>query len=233
MPFTKLRRRVWWYPASPGSRSVQGGVGVIVGKEGSIVVDAGNSPDRARRIQSAMAEAGLPEARWLVYTHHHWDHTWGACAWPDVEIIGHEAGKAPMEAEAALPWSEEFIAERMAADESLRPSYQARANAVTDWDEFKVIPPHRTFSDRVTLPGDVELRHVGGHHAPDSTIVAVPGSKVMLLGDCFYPPPYHQRKPGDEPDFAMLRELITDDYRWYVDSHSPPMRRWRAKRLVR
>ena len=32
-----------------------------------------------------MAGEGLPPARWLVYTHHHWDHVWGAVAWCDVE----------------------------------------------------------------------------------------------------------------------------------------------------
>jgi len=33
-----------------------------------------------------MESEGLPPARLLVYTHHHWDHTWGACA--ELEHVG-------------------------------------------------------------------------------------------------------------------------------------------------
>ncbi len=233
MPIVKLARRTWWYLADSRSPSVTGGVGVIVTDEGSVVVDAGNSPRHARRVQSSMAEAGLPPATHVVYTHHHWDHTWGACAWPDVEIIGHETGRDLLRAEAEIPWSNEYLTQRMAEDSSLRPGYRARARVMeNDWDEFTVVPPQRVFTDRLTLPGGVEVRHVGGQHAPDSTIVVASRSKVVFLGDCFYPPPHHLRTPDDAPDMGMVGDLLEEGYKWYVDSHSPPHRRWRAKRMV-
>src|SRR5688572_11179001 len=95
-----LSGRVWLCPADPDPANIQASVAVIADEAGSVVVDAGNSPGLARRVQAAMVRAGLPAARRLIYTHHHWDHTWGACAWPDVEIIGHEAGHELMTAEA-------------------------------------------------------------------------------------------------------------------------------------
>jgi glyoxylase-like metal-dependent hydrolase (beta-lactamase superfamily II) len=72
------------------------------------------------------------------------------------------------------------------------------------------------------LPTGVELRHVGGRHAEDSTVVTVPDSGVVLLGDSFYPPPLHLRQPGDGLDLDLVRSLISNDVEWYVDSHSTP-----------
>jgi glyoxylase-like metal-dependent hydrolase (beta-lactamase superfamily II) len=90
------------------------------------------------------------------------------------------------------------------------------------WDGFTVLPPRRVFTDELTLPTGVRLRHVGGAHAPDSTIVLVPDSSVALLGDCYYPPPAHLRAPDDAPDLAMVGGLVRDEYGWYVDSHNEP-----------
>ncbi|WP_228638885.1 MBL fold metallo-hydrolase [Microtetraspora sp. AC03309] len=222
--------RVWLYPADPDPASVQGSVAVIADDAGSVVVDAGHSPDLARRVQAAMIRAGLPPARRLVYTHHHWDHTWGACAWDGVEVVGHETGRALMEAEARRPWSHAYLREQIAENPRLEPSFGARARAMDSWEGFRLVPAHTTFTDRLSLPGGIEVRHVGGHHAPDSIVVAVPDSSVMLLGDCFYPPPYHLRVPGDEPDLAQLGTLVDEGFEWYVDSHDTP---WRNPHLPR
>lgn len=214
--------RVWLYPSDPDPDAVQGGVGVVVGDGGCTVVDAGHSPGLARSVQAAMVTAGLPPARRLIYTHHHWDHTWGACAWPDVEIIGHVAGVAPLEADALRPWSHSYLREQVAANPLLGPSFRARALAM-DFTDFAVLPPTRVFTSSLSVDG-VEIRHVGGHHAPDSTVVAVPDSSVMLLGDCYYPPPWHLRTPEDGMDIAQLRGLVAQGYDWYVTSHQPPWR---------
>jgi glyoxylase-like metal-dependent hydrolase (beta-lactamase superfamily II) len=218
----QLAGRVWLYPADPREDNIQGSVAVIADPAGSVAVDAGNSPAVARAVQQAIASAGLPDVRTLVYTHHHWDHVWGACAWPGVEIVGHAAGLPLLEQEAARPWSHGYLRSEVAANPLLEPSFSARARAMPDWDGFTILPPHRTFTDRLDLTGDVRLRHVGGQHAPDSLVVEVPDSGVLLLGDSFYPPPYHLRGPDDGPDLALVSGLLTDQFTWYVDSHSEP-----------
>ncbi|WP_200207282.1 hypothetical protein [Micromonospora coerulea] len=46
------------------------------------------------------------------------------------------------------------------------------------------------------------------------------------LGDCFYPPPYHLRQPGDTYDGELIRSLLDEGrfgrFDWYVDSHHQP-----------
>jgi len=231
-----LAGRVWWYPHDEDHDNVQGGVAVIVDEAGSVLVDAGNSPAAARRIRAAIEAAGLPAPRRLVYTHHHWDHVWGACAWPDVEVIGHRAGARILEVEARRPWGHAYLREQVAGDPRLGPSFRARARAMVSWDDFTVVPPHTEFDDALTLPGGIEIRHVGGRHAEDSTVVAVPDSGVLLLGDCFYPPPYHLRQPDDTYDRELVRSLLDERtfgrFDWYVDSHSHPRTGSKVRELL-
>ncbi|MER7419749.1 MBL fold metallo-hydrolase [Micromonospora peucetia] len=232
MAFRHLAGRVWICPGDPDPASVQAGVALVADERGSVLVDAGQSPAHAREIQAALRTAGLPPPRWLVYTHHHWDHVWGACAWPDVEIVGHVAGERLLREEAARPWSHRYLREQVRADPRLGPSFRARALAVDSWDGFAVLPPTRTFTDGLELPVGVTATHVGGAHSPDSTVVSVPDSGVLLLGDCYYPPPAHLRTPEDGLDLDLVRRLLTDDIQWYVASHGPPMALAEARAAV-
>lgn len=217
-----LAGRVWLFPLDPDADNIRGCVAVISDPTGSIVVDAGHSPAVARRVQDAITESGLPSARTLVYTHHHWDHTWGACAWEGVETIGHASGTALLEAEARRPWSHAYLRSEVEANPLLEPSFSARARAMPTWAGFEIVPPQRTFTDSLDLPNGVRLSHVGGRHAEDSIVIEVPDSGVLLLGDCYYPPPYHLRGPADDYDGDMVRRLLSDRFEWYVDSHSNP-----------
>ncbi len=221
--FHHLAGRVWLTPFDPDPAWVRPSVALVADERGSVLVDAGQSPAHAAEIQAALRAAGLPEPRWLVYTHHHWDHVWGACAWPGVEIVGHVTGAELLRAEAARPWSTRYLREQVRADPRLGPSFRARALAVDSWADFAIVPPTRTFTDELELPTGVRVRHVGGHHAPDSTVVVDPASRVMLLGDSWYPPPLHLRSPDDGPDLALVRDLLDDSVEWYASSHSPPM----------
>jgi glyoxylase-like metal-dependent hydrolase (beta-lactamase superfamily II) len=216
--------RVWIYPHDPDPDAIRASVVVIADDRGSVLIDAGNSPAHAREIQRAIADQGLPEPRWLVYTHHHWDHTWGGCEWAGVEVVAHASATGLLEIEARRPWSHQYLRDQVGENPRLGPSFRARALAMPDWDGFEVRLPDRTFEDTLSLPIGVDLRFVGGKHAPDSIVAVVPDSGVMVLGDCFYPPPFHLRTETDTTDFGMVRRLLAERHAWYVDAHSAPRR---------
>jgi glyoxylase-like metal-dependent hydrolase (beta-lactamase superfamily II) len=218
----QLNDRVWLYPHDPDPDAIRPSVAVIADDRGSVLIDAGNSPEHARAIQAAISTAGLPAPRWLVYTHHHWDHVWGACAWEGVTTVAHTAAVEILAAEAKRPWSHRYLRDQVEANPKLGPSFRARALAVPDWTDFRIVLPDQTFEDTLTLPTGVVLRHVGGKHAPDSLVAL--DSSVILLGDSFYPPPYHLRGPEDTVDYGLIKRLLSERHSWYVDAHSPPRR---------
>jgi glyoxylase-like metal-dependent hydrolase (beta-lactamase superfamily II) len=218
---------VWLWPPHPDPARVQAAVGIVVGDGSSLLVDAGNSPDLARQIRAAMEAEGLPPPTAVVPTHFHWDHTWGTCAW-DVPVVAHELCGRSLAEEAAKPWSHDYLRAEMERNPLLVPSYQARAAAVRDFADLRIVLPEQTFATKRTLNiggVTVELEHVGGQHSPDSTVVRVPGAGVVFIGDAYYPPPYHLRSPDDGPDLDLVARLVGEDYDWYIESHDQPHRR--------
>jgi glyoxylase-like metal-dependent hydrolase (beta-lactamase superfamily II) len=223
----RLTDDVWIWPHDPDPARVQACVGIVAGRGASLIVDAGHSPDLARQVKASMLREGLPEPTLLTYTHHHWDHVWGACAW-NVPVVAHKLCAEALRAEAAKPWSSEFLRSEVSRNPRLGPSFQARSRAVRDWTELRVVIPDRVFDAHLDLDIGgiaVELDHVGGPHTADSITVKVPSAKVMFLGDSYYAPPFHLRAPDASPDYEMLTSMVTPDYEWYVESHDEPLRR--------
>ena len=95
------------------------------------------------------------------------------------------------------------------------------------------MPPHVEFDGTFTLADGVVAHHVGGGHAPDSTVVTVPDSGVLLFGDAIYPPPAHLRGPDDGYDLAVAATLLAlGDFDWYLGSHEEPHSRTAVVELL-
>ncbi len=224
---TRLAENVWLWPHGSNFMAIQSSVGIIVGENETVLVDAGNSPQLARRIKDELRQAGLPPVSRIIYTHHHWDHTFGACEF-QVPVVAHSLCKTLLAEEAHKPWGPEYLQEAIEHNPRLKVSYRARARAIRDWTAFRVIIPDVVFDDFMIIPlGQVrlELEHVGGQHAPDSIVVKVPQAGIMFLGDCYYPPPLHLRTPESKPSFEMLAALESKAYTLYIEGHDRPLTR--------
>lgn len=223
--FTDLQRltpHVWVHPPSPDPAEVQSAVGVVVGESETLLVDAGNGPKLARHIQKQLETLGAPPIRRILYTHHHWDHVFGACVY-GVPALAHAGCREALLALAELPWGPKLLEREVAANPKLSASYGAIGKAIDDWDAFAIILPEALAAETTTVHvGDirVEVQHVGGGHAADSVVVGLPSEGVMFLGDCFYPPPLHLRGEDDTFDMAMLASLVGPTYPFYVDGHN-------------
>jgi glyoxylase-like metal-dependent hydrolase (beta-lactamase superfamily II) len=223
-----LAPNVWLLPCDDDADAgrVQPAVGIVCSATQTVLVDAGNGPAHARRIRAALDRIAAPPLRCVIYTHHHPDHVFGAQLF-GVPAIAHELGRALVAELAARSWSREALARRIAEEPERAVGLTALRNAVGD-DQVTPCVPALTFSQRLRLHMDgltVELRHVGGQHAPDSIVVGVPEAGVLFLGDCFYPPPLHLRAPDSTLDVAMLAGLVSEQYEWYVEGHGAPHRR--------
>jgi glyoxylase-like metal-dependent hydrolase (beta-lactamase superfamily II) len=190
---TQLSKHTWLLPHNPKPNAVQASIGVIAAQKGSVLIDAGNSPRLASRIKAELERCNLPPVSHIIYTHHHFDHVYGACEF-DVQVAAHVICKAILEEEARKPWSIEYLDQGIKDNPRLEVTYNARAKSIDDWETFRIVVPEDVFEDKKVIDLDgltIELEHVGGDHSADSIIVKVPQDEVMFLGDCYYSPPLH------------------------------------------
>lgn len=225
----KLADNVWIFPrdADPVRAQSQPNVGIIVTEKHTILVDAGNSPRHARRIMIALDDIQAPSVHNIIYTHTHWDHVFGAMVF-GAPAVAHELGQRQLAEMATRPWGNNYVLEEIQRSPARELSLRAMMRAMEEWRNFRIVQPELIFNKRMTLFIDgtqIELEHVGGNHSPDSIVVRLPQSRIMFVGDCFYPPPMHLRNPEDGYDLALMRSLIRDDIDLYVDGHSDPMSR--------
>jgi glyoxylase-like metal-dependent hydrolase (beta-lactamase superfamily II) len=224
MRLRHLAGRVWLYPHHPDASRTQPCLAFVDLGDRCVLIDAGNGPAHARTVRAAALAQGLPPVHTIIYTHHHWDHVWGASVWQVNDIIGHAAALEPLREDAARPWSKAYAAQLARDNARMAPSVSARSHAIPDWAELVVLPPTRTFQRELQVATGLVVRHVGGRHAPDSAVVLDTESGVAILGDCFYPPPLHLRRDDDTHDQAMLQHLTGLPVDWLVEAHGPPQR---------
>lgn len=143
--------------------------GVVVGRDGCLVVDTGSSPAQGAEIRAAAERvAGVPVVA-AVVTHHHHDHLFGLGAFADVATYGHATLVASLEATRNLPG----ILGRL---------------GLTPGD---VELPSSPFNLAVTVDlGDrhVELVHFGPAHTPGDVVAIVPDAHVVFAGDLLEEP---------------------------------------------
>lgn len=215
---------IFIWPHHPDPTRVQPSIGIIVGKQGTVLVDAGNSPTVANQLKNALEARDLPDVSSIIYTHNHWDHVSGACAF-DVPVMAHVLCRSILLEEAKRPWSSEYIRQEKIRTPKRKISLEARDRAIHDWDSFRMIIPNDVFETSKLIHLDhvnIELVHVGGAHSGDSIIVKIPEAKVMFLGDCYLPPPLHLRGPDETFSMSMLQSFAQEQYYLYIDSHSDP-----------
>ena len=224
---TQLTEHIWLFPHDPDPNAVQSSIGVIATSNESVLIDAGNSPRLACQLKTELLRCHLPPVSRIIYTHHHWDHVYGACEF-GVPVTAHIICRNILEEESKKPWGIEFLNEEIKRNPKLAVSYNARAKSIDDWSAFQIIIPEEVFEKEEIIDLDglaIELEHVGGEHAEDSIVVKVPQEMVMFLGDCYYPPPLHLREEDSAPSFEMLRRLQNSAYDLYVEGHDKPFTR--------
>ena len=231
----QLAENVWLFPHHPDPAKVQGAVGVVVAGEETYLIDASNSPRLARQIKQEIAQSDLPEVSYIIYSHYHWDHTFGACAF-QVPVIAHTKCRMRLEEERQRHWGLQYLQSEIKRTPKRKMSFEALSRAMDDWDSFQIILPDITFDDTKVIQADqttIELEHVGGEHAEDSIVIGVRPAGLLFVGDCFYPPPLHLRQMDATYSLAMLSKLAEMDYELYIESHDHPISKTELIQLIK
>lgn len=181
----QVSERVWIVP--PQWQYVEPTIGFVLTKEGVVVVDAGNSPDHARRALDALQHVTDLPIRYVINTHRHWDHTFGNQVF-GAPVIAHAFTKRKMLANMRDDWAPGQI-----------------MNWVSNWvlkmvptlrlEQFaglRLVLPEITFTGKLELElGSMHFRllYAGGGHTRDSVIIHLPTEKILFLSDALYPNP--------------------------------------------
>lgn len=230
LKLTQISPHVWILPRHPDKNRVQATVGMVLAADQTILIDAGNSLQLARQIQATLAAMGAPPISHVVYTHHHWDHTFGACVYR-VPAVANRLSHDLLTQMQQENVGETFLRTKVERNPRLVLNWTAE-----DWAEFEIVLPEITYEGRDCLHfGDVslELEHVGGVHAADSTVIKVVEDGVMFLGDCYYPAPRYENPTDQMLDMAMLTNLLDERYDIYIDGHNAPMETRHVRRILR
>ena len=136
-------------------------VGLVVGDEAAMLVDAGSTPEQGAALLAAAREIADVPVTDVVITHNHHDHWFGLAGMSELTSIAHE----------------NLLGE---------PSRATRAFA--DSIGLTELPqPTQTFSiaKAINLGGGVlvEMVHFGGAHTRGDVLVLVPGASVIFAGD--------------------------------------------------
>lgn len=147
--------------------------GFIVTPEGVVVIDALASPAQGRALLQTIRGVTRQPVRWLILTHHHPDHHFGAIvfrrvgakviAHPDRRVLAAEAGPDSLVAAWERVVGREAMRGFEFADSADRP--------VTGCDTLRL--GRRT----------IVISHPGAGHTAGDLIVWLPDSRVLFAGD--------------------------------------------------
>jgi glyoxylase-like metal-dependent hydrolase (beta-lactamase superfamily II) len=177
----------------------------LVTPEGVILSDPINR-DFSRWLKAEIATRFKVPVRYVLYTHHDWDHASGGVVWADTaEFVGHANMLAELEVPpgtAALPAAEQRMdtnrnglverSEATGATVEQFGQFDANRDGALSGAEIArgpvgdVYPPSVTFAARhtVTLGGKrVEMIPLGVAHTPDSTVLYFPDERAVFSAD--------------------------------------------------
>ncbi|WP_394234837.1 MBL fold metallo-hydrolase [Niallia oryzisoli] len=216
----------FWYstPVSVTDRPI---LGMVVGNNKTLMIDAGNSEDHANYFLKELLEREVPRPDLVVLTHWHWDHIFGLSALPNTVSIASKQTKKEMERLIPFSWSDEAIDARVKKGLEIEFCANAIKAEFTDHRDITIVLPDLTFEKRVEIDlGGVTclVQHVGGDHAADSVIVYIVEEKILFLGDCIYPDIFSEKENYTiKETLRLLDELESFDADTYIPSHQSPI----------
>lgn len=166
----RVSENIYWFQSETYAQVT---AGVIAGPEWAAVVDT-LMPQETLAIREFIEKKLNLTVRYVINTHHHADHCWGNCFFPNATVIGHQECRRMLI---------ERTPEALEVASQENPLYK----------QLKIIPPHITFQKGVyTL--QVGKKHLKcfatpGHSA-DGISVLVEEDRILFAGDAFMPLPF-------------------------------------------
>lgn len=217
----RIGQRFWYMtPVSETDRPI---LGMVIGDNKTLMIDAGNSEAHARLFLDMLGDKNVSQPDFVILTHWHWDHIFGLSELTNVLSISSSMTKSAMEKLQSLAWSDEALDQRVREGTEIEFCSNAIKKEYTDHRDIKIVLPDMTFAETLEIDlGGVHciLKHVGGDHAQDSVIVYIKEEKILFLGDSIYPDIFSKKDNyTTSATLALLDALESFDAHSYILSH--------------
>lgn len=212
--FEKLTEHIYVYPCD--GYTDRPNIGLIIGEK-TLLFDSGNSASHVELMKKDLIEQGLPLPDYVVLSHWHWDHSFGATFWNVPVIAGRETNEQ-LKVVQQWKWDDQAMANRVTRREDIVFCNEMIKREYPDRSKIRVVTADIEFDGRMTidLGGGViaELIHCKGPHSSDSVLCYVPSDRFLLLGDSnckdLYGYPWHFAIEHEE-DFKKNTDAIPYD----------------------
>lgn len=215
----------FWYqtPVSETDRPI---LGVVVGENRSLMIDAGNSEAHANYFLRELEKHSIPMPSIVVLTHWHWDHIFGLAAL-DMVSVASDKTKSEMEKLVPFEWTDAALDERVKSGVEIEFCSNAIKKEFGSERNITVSLPEVTFDKRLEIDlGGVtcQLQHVGGDHSADSVVVYIKEEKILFLADAIYANLYSKKWNFTVDGILQLLDKIDPfDAETYILSHWKPI----------
>ncbi len=213
----------WLPPAKPDRPSLC----AVVGEHATLMLDAGSSDTHARLFLDELAAEDVAPPIAVVLTHSDWDHVFGAVE-VGAPVIAHRLTDIALVELAATDWSDAALDARVASGVR-SPEHAANIKAEMPAPRrVRIARADTLFEDGLDLElggASVQVRHVGGDHAADSTVIYVQQDRLLFLGDALYESTGGEaggaaRTLTAERAFPLLDAVLAFDAELYVEGHT-------------
>jgi len=168
---------------------------------GVVVIDALGSPRLGREwVETIRANTDEP-IRYLILTHNHPDHSFGAIAFrrmTDATVIAHPGTERYLNStpfEDSVAYRKELIPEDFEGFEPVQPD--------------KVVAP--AFGEPMALEvgeATFHIYNVGGHHSFGDLVIHMPEDKITFASDLYFQNRMTYMADGDVGDYFRAHELV-------------------------
>ena len=185
-----------------------GNVAFLTTEEGVLVVDAKTTPRQGEEVVAKIRQVTDKPIKYLIYTHYHADHTWGAQSLAAAKVtVSHINTQKNIE-KFSLPQIKEYTtklfpqqikeleqkveklrAEKSAKLEETEKELELTKKQLETFKKLKLVFPDLTFKEKAVIylgSKKVKLLYMGNGHTDGDVLVYFLQDKAIHMGDLFF-----------------------------------------------
>ncbi|KQL34431.1 MBL fold metallo-hydrolase [Psychrobacillus sp. FJAT-21963] len=156
-------------------------LGLVCGDRYSLII-------HAKDFLLEIEKLNVPQVKYVVITHAHWDHFLGMNEFDATVIVNSQTNEMIKEWQS-LSYDDSSLQKYVTTDQMSAMCVKIIQTEMPNRDCFKLKSPDVLFENTLTIDLGNKvciLECIKSTHTDDSTIIYIPDEKVVFLGDCAY-----------------------------------------------